>query len=866
MMTLGPLAFAAPWALGALLVLPVIWWLLRVVPPAAVTVRFPAVDVVRDLVAERTVAARTPWWVLLLRLLLAAFLILALARPLFAPGAALPGSGPVILVLDDGWASGRDWTARREAALGILSRAGAAGRTAVLVPTSQPDATVEGAPAQMAETLAAWTPKPWPVDRAAAAARLEALGPGHVVWVSDGIAAEGDAALATAMARMGTREILRPGVTAPALAAPRSEPAGFAVEIRRAEPGPATPVAVRAEAADGRFLGRSQILFPDGARSASGVLELPVELRNAAAVVRLEDEPTAGAVALLDERWRRRTVGLVSGRPPGEQQPILTDLHYLERALAPHADVRRGQIRDLLARGLSVLVLSDVGALAGEEVARIGAWVEAGGVLVRYAGPRLAGGADTLLPVTLRGGERRLGGALAWEKPARLQPFAPGSPFEGLPVPAEVTVSRQVLAEPGASSTVWARLEDGTPLVTAATRGKGLLVLVHTTAGPDWSTLALSGLNVGMLRRFVALAEGSAGPQPTGGAPLETLDGFGRLGPPPATAVALETDSRPSPRTPPGFYGQGEQRRAFNLFATAPDLVAVTVPPDTRVSGYGGPQPRDLTGLVLLAALVLFLLDLVVAMTLRARRFAPALGLLLALLAPVAEARDPRAELSGEVGLAYVVTGDAEADAVARAGLEGVGRNLERRTAVEIGRVEGVDPDRDELGWYPLLVWVMPSSPVPPTPKAAERLNAFLRTGGTIFVDTRGNDDPRALRTLLAGVDVPPLAPVEQGHVLGKAFFLMREFTGRAGVAEVWAAVGSEANDGVSPIVVGKGDFVGAWAVDRGGRPLLPVSTGNERQRELANRFGVNLVLYALTGNYKLDQVHVPAILERIGR
>ena len=158
-------------------------------------------------------------------------------------------------------------------------------------------------------------------------------------------------------------------------------------------------------------------------------------------------------------------------------------------------------------------------------------WVEAGGVLLRFAGPHLAEQDDHLLPVRLRRGGRTIGGALSWEQPAKLAPFAPESPFAGLAIPADVTVSRQVLAEPDIdlSGKTWAALADGTPLVTAEKQGKGWIVLVHTTANAEWSNLALSGLFVEMLRRIAAISEGVAEAGDATLPPLETLDGFGRL-------------------------------------------------------------------------------------------------------------------------------------------------------------------------------------------------------------------------------------------------------------------------------------------------------------------------------------------------
>ena len=127
---------------------------------------------------------------------------------------------------------------------------------------------------------------------------------------------------------------------------------------------------------------------------------------------------------------------------------------------------------------------------------------------MRFAGTRLAAGDDDLTPSELRRGGRLLGGALSWETPKHIAPFEAGSPFFGLAAPEEVTVTRQVLAEPdaGLADKTWARLADGTPLVTAGRRGKGLIVLFHVTADTTWSNLPLSGLFVDMLRRVVAKA------------------------------------------------------------------------------------------------------------------------------------------------------------------------------------------------------------------------------------------------------------------------------------------------------------------------------------------------------------------------
>ena len=218
---------------------------------------------------------------------------------------------------------------------------------------------------------------------------------------------------------------------------------------------------------------------------------------------------------LLDKRWRRRTIGVITGATADTAQPLLASTFYLSRALSPFADVRLGErtapseaVTRFLDQNVPMLILADVGNIAGAARERLTRWIDEGGVLVRFAGPRLAASDDDLVPVKLRRGGRTLGGSLSWDKPQPLASFSREGPFNAMPVPGDVTVNRQVLAEPeaGISERTWAALADGTPLVTGAKRGKGMVILFHVTADTRWSDLPLSGAFVDMLKRVVALA------------------------------------------------------------------------------------------------------------------------------------------------------------------------------------------------------------------------------------------------------------------------------------------------------------------------------------------------------------------------
>jgi hypothetical protein len=227
-----------------------------------------------------------------------------------------------------------------------------------------------------------------------------------------------------------------------------------------------------------------------------------------------------------------------------------------------------------------------------------------------------------------------------------------------------------------------------------------------------------------------------------------------------------------------------------------------------------------------------------------------------------------------ETRLAYVITGNREVDEVSRAGLEGLGEILRARTSVEPGDPIGVDIEKDDLRLFPFVYW--PITPDQPTPSAtaAGNVDRYMKSGGILFLDTRdqyitlGRGNSNAdIKRLLRAVDVPPLVVMPQDHVLTKSFYLLSDMPGRWAGGRLWIESGNgRINDGVAAIIVGANDYAGAWAMESTGRGMYPVAPGGENQREMAFRFGVNLVMYALTGNYKDDQVHINDIMQRLRR
>ena len=238
--------------------------------------------------------------------------------------------------------------------------------------------------------------------------------------------------------------------------------------------------------------------------------------------------------------------------------------------------------------------------------------------------------------------------------------------------------------------------------------------------------------------------------------------------------------------------------------------------------------------------------------------------------------------------LAAIATGNAATDQLALAGLTGLTAYVNHRTAASLASPDIATPGRNDLSFYPLLYWPITPDTQALDPAGIAALNDYMARGGIVLIDTNGGSAgsagsgagfapgvEAALQRAAAGLTLPPLAPLTADHVLAKSFYLLPEFPGRFSGDTVWVQRDQDrTNDSVSPVILGANGWAAAWAVDAAGRnpyavlpnPTATQATSSARQRLLAYRFGVNLVMYALTGNYKGDQVHVPQILQRLGQ
>ena len=928
--SLSQIVFMHPAILAGLLALPGLWYLLRITPPTPKTIFFPATRFLQGLVSQENTPSHTPWWLLLLRLLIGALIIIALAKPVINPASSLFGDGPVRIILDNSWPSAQNWGTQISTAEEIITQADREKRAIYIVPTTEnlgETNVVQHGPLTREKALSilrGMAPNPWPANYKALkkAIKHDDVNNGdiHSIWLSHGLDEGKLSETLRIIQNRGSLHFITPEsedlplLLRPTKRALTKKELKNGVDIRIDIDAPkdiadALPVSVQAIAQRSDVLDMRSVNLSSQDLPHTVTFDLLEDLKDKIARFHITGHKGAGAVFLLDDDFKKRKIGILGSAQSESGAPLIDDNYYIKRALEPFAVIHFGTIDALVEAGVSAIIMPDIGAMPTGTLNHLEEWIKNGGLLLRFSGPHLADAQNDkfLLPVALRSGGRSFSGSLSWDEPQHIAPFTEDSPFYGLEAPQDISIHQQVLADPeqDLSGKVWAKLSDGTPFITAQQQDKGLLILIHTTANTDWSNFALSGLYVSVLKRIIRLAGQSNSDISnnfTSLDPLLIMDGYGNLTSPSGIIQPMPVSEiekfTPSSTIPPGLYGNAQSQLAFNIGSSKNVeklKTASSLPSGVMESHYAQEYEHNLAPYMLYIAVCLFCLDWLMmifivghASSLIARLFHRkkivmlASCLFLIIHGNTAFANDDDAlNYANGFYLAYIETGDTQLDSLTHKGLESLSRVLAQRTSIEPTGIAHLNPEHDTLAFFPIIFWPISAQQKVYSDKAMQNIQFYLDHGGTIVFDTRdqnrstrsmiNTENAKALRQVASSLDIPPIIPIPEDHVLGRTFYLLENFPGHYSDGTLWVErFSAGGRDNVSSVIIGSNDWIGAWADSYSemntNRYVGPKGNSIRRQREMSLRVGVNLVMYALTGNYKADQVHIPHILERLGR
>ena len=923
-------SFYHPLYLISLLLLPLIYFLIKLTPPQPHVILFPPISILKKLVPAEKTPKNSPLLLLIVRLFLVGAIITALAGPYYQiSDKVIINNQPLLIVVDDSWSSAQDWDQRKNFIQNLIHEAELQSVPTYIYAASDNNISQFIDYATTRNKIKILNPKPYVPNYSVAINIIREFTKSHenchIVWLAPALAHPDAGEFITSLESDKKKT---PNISIYAnhndikiLRNPINQKEAIHIDIENYNQSLNSPIEIIASDFYGNTLFQQH--FDQKFQTKDKILiKAPLELRNKVSHLRINNQHTAGSVALLDDRSRRARIGIFAQSKDNSTQPLLSAYYFLSKALNPFADIvipNSGSITpidDLLSQNITTLILSDVGLLTKSDEHVVAKFLTDGGSLIRFSGPNLAAKADDLLPVKLRPASRNLGGAISWEKPKKIAQFEHSSPFYEFSIPDDILISRQLLAEPtnDLNDKTWVRLEDGTPLVTAERRGKGLLVFFHISAETSWSNLPISGLFIDMLNKlslysFISdeikkndVTEINNSSQLSLRA-VKLLDGFGNFLPGPIDSVpsiSLNNSGFTDSNNLPGFYVDGSITRAVQpiskneILSKLDDIIKnKTINTLDDISRY------DLSSVFLLLSVLLFLIDTLLStpksnLSINIFKFPKLILFITILLAPNDEAyatSSPSDQLPSKEmisiltsRLAYVLNGDNNIDATAYDGLKHLTNELRARTSYEPGDPIGLDLNKDDLSLYPLIYWPIYASMPQPNEKVIQKLATFMRFGGTVIFDTRNGDaysnvigesqESLWLRLLLQQLDVPVVEQVPRDHVITKTYYLINKIQGSSEPCDSWVEktfmdVADEqrnnviqSTDNVSSLIITSCNLASAWS--RFSRENNFSSNKDTHNLELAMRSGINIVMYTLTGNYKSDQVHKRRIIERL--
>ena len=908
MFLLSSLTFGNPLALLGLLSLPGIWLLLKIYPPVPKNIFFPAMNFLKNLENKQETSSKSPLWLLIFRLLLVAILVLAFSNPIYNSKPTFLNEDPLLLIIDNGWSSSLNWEKRKDKLIQIIEKAEQEKLPIIISQSANKNDIVNDQLMMLTSKDAKsvidnLTPNPWPSNYSLLLKQLDTLPKDknyNIIWIWDGIDHENTDSsqiLVNKLESIGNLTIINYFNDTPIKIINDIQIKTnnkLSIKISRNIGSLEETVAIRANGNNGKLLNRKEITIKENERTAETELLIPNELRKELTSISIENVNNAGAVHLFDERWRRRTVGIYGDKESFRTQPLLSPAYYLDRAIKSFSIVKIGSLEELIDKKTSVIMLPGVGTIRDELKVKLKDWIKKGGILIRFAGPNLEAADTDLLPVTLRSMDSRaFGGALSWSTPVTIKEFSINSPLSGIKINNDILINKQVIAEPSSEliKKTWASLKDGTPLITGHSDEKGWNVFFHITANADWSNLPLTGTFVEILDRIINLSSGdtdNSNDLPL--APYKLLDGFGRLVD--ASNDALPTNFNSENLSPtsghaPGFYGNKLYMRALNLGENIKILSpqTITFQKNTIFEKFESKNTINLKTFLLIILLFLVFIDYFISLNIRGKiklnklaniyKFCFILiGFYFTLNISNLYAAEKASAL--QTHLAYVATGNDKIDETSHLGLLELTKVLRERTSIEAGIPVAINLSKDDISFYPIIYWPITDNENGLSDDMINKVQVYMKNGGLIVFDTRDlsptniitknkSKEQKALKVILKSLDLPILIKIPESHVIRRSFYLLDKLPGRYTGGDVWVeATAMNSKDGVSSVIIGGNDWASAWAKDSNYKPLYSVIPGGEKQREFSYRFGVNLVMYAMTGNYKADQVHIKSILKRL--
>ncbi len=614
-------------------------------------------------------------------------------------------------------------------------------------------------------------------------------------------------------------------------------------------------------------------------------LSFPIQLINQIKHIEIVGQNHAGAKYYFDDFSKKKNIAILSDNEFYKESPLLSPIYYLKKSLSSKHLLTISKIDSIIKQNYSTIIVPETMKIPKEFEYKLKNWLLNGGTLIRFAGQGLVGQKSNFLPVENSIGTiRSIDGQLTINKNLYISEFKKNSIFSGLEIPSDISITKQlVFNEISDKVKILAKLNDGTPIVSMRNIGLGNIILFHIGASNSWSDLPISSLFPDMLNRVLLFSKHK------GSSNLEDLnltkeiDGFGNLIQTKKIVNINKFDdiknSQPSLIVPPGKYENDQISVVLNLSTNINGSDLEEASQYTYISDYSFTGEKDLSPMILKILLTMFILDTLITIMIKNNiniyQYFKKNNIIFLFLFPLIFL-NLEASTANETYLAYIKIKNKEINNISENGLNNLKSLLSTRTAISPKGVVGLDLKNDDIFSYPFIYWPLTKNLLQIEKAEIVKINNYINNGGIFFFDVIGfsrsnlnlkDKKFKAIRDFLSNIKVKNLSILPKGHTLTKSFYLLNKFPGKWDNRVLLIENSNlEYKDGVSSIILGFNDWARAWSLDKNSVPLYPVVPGGERQRELSYRFGINIAMYSLTGNYKSDQIHSKSILNRLSK
>lgn len=594
----------------------------------------------------------------------------------------------------------------------------------------------------------------------------------------------------------------------------------------------------------------------------------------------IEGQKNAGGVFIIDKNLIKPIV--LSPKLINTEQPLISDAHFIWSSLKIFANPIDLEFDKIHKQNPNAIIFGDIAGFNNNETRILKNYMENGGTIIRFIGPKaIANPNDEILSANISSQIHKITTGFG-VKPVVLLPFAKNSSFSNIQIPQNILVQNSIhFAQSAKPSEIIAQLSDGSPYLSMKNFGRGKLYMFHINAAPIWSNAALSTFHMELIKeiiiqsKFIVKNAYDLNIQTTLNQTIE-INKNGNLNRELERINSINTpitsEIFANEKLPPGLYENDGNALALNIGASFKNAKIINLPDFIKISNAENDKNK-FSDIFLIIAFILLFLDVILTSTNLKNIFKFAILIYAFNLFSPNLSYAQITTLKDDLKLAYIITNDQANDKQSQSGLLGLANALEQRTNIEPNGTIGINLEKDELAKHPIIYWLIPKNGMEISQKSRDALNKYMQNGGILFIDTQalGMENSRAqnnLKKAVYGLKIPPLEKVPPDHVLKKSFYLLQNFQGFYKNSSLWvesaASKDVSANDGVTPIIISDGNFARLWAGSKG-QSITTIFGGNFDD-ELGIRAGINIIIYALTGQYKGDQIHINSILKKFNR